>query len=145
MKNINNYFQNLLKKEPNRDIFKIIVVMFFYLVTFSIFKAGLEYQNLISFKTRDSEEKINKVKYYIVLNGQENILEFESKKSLLSVIESVEGLNIDIISYYHGFKILKVNNSTNINLKINGNNLIDNLVSEKFSQLPSETKIELNY
>jgi len=145
MKRINNYFQNLLKKELNRDIFKIVSVFFVYLIVFSIFKAGLEYQNLIDFKTRDKEEKVNKVKYTLSSNNQIRELEFDSKKGLQSIIESVPELNLEILSYYQGIKITKINSSSNVLIKIDGEILNENLITESYSQIKDGTKIEITY
>ena len=145
MKRINNYFQNLLKKELNRDIFKIVSVCLVYLIVFSIFKAGLEYQNLIDFKTRDKEEKVNKVKYTLSVNNQTKELEFDSKKGLQSIIESIPELNLEILSYYQGIKITKINSSSNVLIKIDGEILNENLITESYSQIKDGTKIEITY
>ena len=145
MKRINNYFQNLLKKELNWDIFKIVSVFFVYLIVFSIFKAGLEYQNLIDFKTRDKEEKVNKVKYTLSSNNQIRELEFDSKKELQSIIESIPELNLEILSYYQGIKITKINSSSNVLIKIDGEILNENLITESYSQIKDGTKIEITY
>lgn len=145
MKRINNYFQNLLKKELNRDIFKIVSVCLVYLIVFSIFKAGLEYQNLIDFKTRDKEEKVNKVKYTLSINNQTRELEFDSKKGLQSIIESIPELNLEILSYYQGIKITKINSSSNVLIKIDGEILNENLITESYSQIKDGTKIEITY
>lgn len=145
MKKINNYFQNLLKSEMNRDIFKIISVLIGYLIIFSIFKAGLEYQNMIEFKTKDKEENVIKTKYTVIINNKALEVEFDSKKSLLSLMESLPQLDLEITSFFNGTKVTKINNSSNVYIKINEEILNENIILEKYSKMPDGSKIEINY
>lgn len=129
----------------NRDIFKIISVLIGYLIIFSIFKAGLEYQNMIEFKTKDKEENVIKTKYTVIINNKALEVEFDSKKSLLSLMESLPQLDLEITSFFNGTKVTKINNSSNVYIKINEEILNENIILEKYSKMPDGSKIEINY
>jgi hypothetical protein len=141
----NNYFKNLFKTELNRDLFKVILVLFVYVIIIFIFKSGYDYQSVIPFREKEEVEPINKITYFLVINGKDYTLDFDSRKSLLSIIESVSTLNIEIVKYYQGDKIKTINNSSNVSIKINGEILKDNLFDSSFDQVNPNTKIEINY
>jgi hypothetical protein len=141
----NNYFKNLFKTELNRDLFKVILVLFVYVIIIFIFKSGYDYQSVIPFREKEEVEPINKITYFLVINGKDYTLDFDSRKSLLSIIESVSTLNIEIVKYYQGDKIKNINNSSNVSIKINGEILKDNLFDSSFDQVNPNTKIEINY
>lgn len=141
----NNYFKNLFKTELNRDLFKVILVLFVYVIIIFIFKSGYDYQSVIPFREKEEVEPINKITYFLVINGKDYTLDFDSRKSLLSIIESVSTLNIEIVKYYQGDKIKTINNSSNVSIKINGEILKDNLFDSAFDQINPNTKIEINY
>ena len=141
----NNYFKNLFKTELNRDLFKVILVLFVYVIIIFIFKSGYDYQSVIPFREKEEVEPINKITYFLVINGKDYTLDFDSRKSLLSIIESVSTLNIEIVKYYQGDKIKTINNSSNVSIKINGEILKDNLFDSSLDQVNPNTKIEINY
>ncbi len=141
----NNYFKNLLKTELNRDLFKIILVLFTYIIIIFIFKSGYEYQNIIPFRDKVEVEPINKITYFLNLNGKEYTLDFDSRKSLLSIIESISDVNVDIVKFYEGNKIKTINNSSSVRVKINGEILKDNLIDTSFNQINPNTKIEITF
>ena len=65
MKKINNYFKNLFRTELNKDLFKISLTIFIYLIIGSILKAGYEFQRLVDFKSKSSPTQIIKYNYPI--------------------------------------------------------------------------------
>lgn len=139
----NNYFKNLFKIEINRDLFKIILVLFVYVIIIFIFKSGYDYQSVIPFREKEEVEPVNKITYLLNINGKEYTLDFDSRKSLLSIIESISDLNVDIVKFYEGNKIKTINNSSSISVKINGEILKDNLIDTSFNQINPNTKIEI--
>ncbi len=141
----NNYFKNLFKTELNRDLFKIILVLFVYIIIIFIFKSGYDYQSVIPFREKEEVEPVNKITYFLNINGKEYTLEFDSRKSLLSIIESISDLNVDIVKFYEGNKIKTINNSSSVRVKINGEILKDNLIDTSFNQINPNTKIEITF
>jgi hypothetical protein len=141
----NNYFKNLFKTELNRDLFKIILVLFVYIIIIFIFKSGYDYQSVIPFREKEEVEPVNKITYFLNINGKEYTLDFDSRKSLLSIIESISDLNVDIVKFYDGNKIKTINNSSSVRVKINGEILKDNLIDTSFNQINPNTKIEITF
>lgn len=141
----NNYFKNLFKTELNRDLFKIILVLFVYIIIIFIFKSGYDYQSVIPFREKEEVEPVNKITYFLNINGKEYTLDFDSRKSLLSIIESISDLNVDIVKFYEGNKIKTINNSSSVRVKINGEILKDNLIDTSFNQINPNTKIEITF
>ena len=141
----NNYFKNLFKTELNRDLFKIILVLFVYIIIIFIFKSGYDYQSVIPFREKEEVEPVNKITYFLNINGKEYTLDFDSRKSLLSIIESISDLNVDIAKFYEGNKIKTINNSSSVRVKINGEILKDNLIDSSFNQINPNTKIEITF
>jgi hypothetical protein len=145
MKQKNNYFKNLFKTELNRDLFKIILVLFIYIIVIFIFKSGYDYQSVIPFRDKEEIEPVNKITYFLIVNGKDYTLDFDSRKNLLSIIESISALNVDIVKFYEGNKIKTINNSSNVLIKINGEILKDNLINNSLDQINTDTKIEITF
>lgn len=141
----NNYFKNLFKTELNKDLFKVILVLFIYIIVLFIFKSGYDYQSIIPFKEKEEVVEVDKVTYNLKINNQDTKVEFDSRKSLLSILESVSNLNIDIVRYYQGVKVNSINGSQNIVIKINGSTVKENLLDDKYNQIETETKIEVSF
>jgi len=145
MKQKNNYLKNLLKTELNTDFAKIILVLFVYIIILFIFKSGYDYQNVIPFREKEEVEPLNKINYLITINGQESILKFDSRKSLLSIIESIPYLNVEIVGYYEGTKIKSINGSQNVIIKLNGAEIKNNIIDKSFEQINSDSRIQVSF
>ncbi len=145
MKHKNNYLKNLFKTELNIDFAKIILVLFIYVIILFIFKSGYDFQSVIPFREKENVEALNKINYQITINGQESTLKFDSRKSLLSIIESVPYLNIEIIGYYEGTKIKSINGSQNVTIKLNGVEIKNSTIDKSFSEINSDSIIEVSF
>lgn len=135
--------KNLLKEEKNKDIFKIITVLVFYLIVFSIFKAGLDFQKIIPAKTYEKPSEIKEYNYEIISNGISKKIKFNEKKSLTQILDGFYEKNIEIRILRDGRKIESIYLSRNVNILINGNQVNKDLIKEM--PLEENTVINISY
>ena len=121
----------LFKNEKQADLIKIGLTIIFYLVVFSIFKAGLDFQKLVPVKLLEKTEKEITYNYIVEVNGKTRNLEFNEKKTLDQILDSYFEKNIQFINYYQGMSIDSIYNRKNINVTID-NSEVD------LKKLPSE-------
>ena len=121
----------LFKNEKQADLIKIGLTILFYLVVFSIFKAGLDFQKLVPVRLLEKTEKEITYTYIVEVNGKTRNLEFNEKKTLDQILDSYFEKNIQFINYYQGMSIDSIYNSKNINVTID-NSEVD------LKKLPSE-------
>lgn len=133
--------KNLFKSEYNKDIFKIISVLVFYIIFFGIFKAGLDYQRIIPARQKEKVEKVETYKYFIVSNGVKKDISFNETKSIPQILESFFEKNIQFIIIREGLKIESIYNSRNIKIKVNSEEMDVNIISDK--SLPENSIIEV--
>ena len=62
--------KTLFKNEKQADLFKIGLTIFLYLIVFSIFKAGLDFQKLVPIKLLEKPEKNITYTYNLNVNGK---------------------------------------------------------------------------
>ena len=135
--------KNLLKNEKYRDIAKIIGVIFFYIIVFGIFKAGLDYQKVIQPKTYQKPEKVIEYTYEIVSNGVVSKVKYNNRKSLTQILDGHFGQNIELRIIRDGFKIESIYGSRNIKVSVNGKEVNPNIVSEE--SLNDMSTINVNF
>ncbi|NBO17439.1 MAG: hypothetical protein EBV07_00900, partial [Proteobacteria bacterium] len=123
--------KNLLKEEKYKDIFKIIVVLIFYLVIFGIFKSGLDYQKIIQPKNIKEPEKINEYEYQVIDNGKISKLKFNNKKSITQLLDSYFNQNIETRILREGFKIDSIYGRKVSKLEINSKEINPDLLSSE--------------
>ena len=121
----------LFKNEKQADLIKIGLTILFYLIVFSIFKAGLDFQKLVPVRLLEKTEKEITYTYIVEVNGKTRNLEFNEKKTLDQILDSYFEKNIQFINYYQGMSIDSIYNSKNINVTID-NSEVD------LKKLPSE-------
>jgi len=135
--------KNLLKEEKYKDIFKIIVVLIFYLVIFGIFKSGLDYQKIIQPKNIKEPEKINEYEYQVIDNGKISKLKFNNKKSITQLLDSYFNQNIETRILREGFKIDSIYGRKVSKLEINSKEINPDLLSSE--SLEPNSSIKINY
>jgi len=135
--------KNLLKEEKNKDIFKIIIVLVFYLIVFAIFKAGLDFQKVIPAKNYEKPTQIKEYEYEIISNGISKKIKFNEKKSLTQILDGFYEKNIEIRILRDGLKIESIYSSKNISILINGNKINKDLIKEDV--LDGNSIITVNY
>jgi len=143
MKKINQKLQNLFSKEVNRDILKIFLTITAYLVIFAIFQAGLEVRNISQFKTKKEEPKIERFKYFITYNGDEDEYEFTEPKNLFSLIDSIDNISIEFTEYFEGKEIKSIEGKSNFKIFINDQELKSNFFESDSVNLPDRTDITI--
>ena len=121
----------LFKNEKQADLIKIGLTILFYLIVFSIFKAGLDFQKLVPVRLLEKTEKEITYTYIVEVNGKTRNLEFNEKKTLDQILDSYFEKNIQFINYYQGMSIDSIYNRKNINVTID-NSEVD------LKKLPSE-------
>jgi hypothetical protein len=136
MKKINEKIKNLLSKEFNSDLVKVVLAIFSYLIIISIFYAGYEYKKFTKV-SQEKREKYVEYKYFLKVNNGKEIIYFSKElKDLFSIINDVNQLNIEFTEYYEGKEITKINNSKNFEIYIN-----DKKIDAKFFTM-QDPKIE---
>jgi len=135
--------KNLLKEEKNKDIFKIIIVLVFYLIVFSIFNAGLAFQKMVPAKTYVKPEEVKEYNYEVITNGLSKKITFNEKKSLTQILDGFYESNIEIRILREGKKIESIYKSNNIQISVNGIKVDKNLVSEE--NIPQDSIIIVNF
>jgi hypothetical protein len=135
--------KTLFKNEKQADLFKIGLTIFLYLIVFSIFKAGLDFQKLVPIKLLEKPEKNITYTYNLNVNGKLTNIEFNEKKTLDQILDSYFEKNIQFINYYQGMSIGSIYNSKNIYITIGDNEI--NFKKLPADVLESETKIKVNY
>ncbi len=133
----------LFKNEKLADLIKIGLTILFYLVVFSIFKAGLDFQKLVPVKLLEKTEKEITYTYIVEVNGKTRNLEFNEKKTLDQILDSYFEKNIQFINYYQGMSIDSIYNSKKINVTID-NSEVD-LKKLPSDILNSNSKIKVIY
>jgi hypothetical protein len=119
MKKINEKIKNLLSKEFNSDLVKVVLAIFSYLIIISIFYAGYEYKKFTKV-SQEKKEKYVEYKYFLKVNNGKEVIYFSKElKDLFSIINDVNQLNIEFTEYYEGKEITKINNSKNFEIYIN--------------------------
>ena len=89
----------LFKNEKQADLIKIGLTILFYLIVFSIFKAGLDFQKLVPVRLLEKTEKEITYTYIVEVNGKTRNLEFNEKKTLDQILDSYFEKNIQFINY----------------------------------------------
>ena len=133
----------LFKNEKQTDLIKIGVTIFFYLIVFSIFKAGLDFQKLVPVKLLEKKEKEVTYTYTLEVNGKTRNLEFNEKKTLDQILDSYFEKNIQFINYYQGMSIDSIYNSKNIYVTIDNKKIDLNKLPSEI--LNSNSKINVTY
>lgn len=136
-------FKNLLKEEKNKDIFNIIIVLVFYLIVFSIFKAGLDFQKIIPAKNYEKPKVIKEFNYEIISNGNLKKIKYNEEKSLTQILDGFYEKNIEIRILREGRKIESIYNSRRISILVNGKNIDTNMISDE--SIAENSIITVNY
>jgi hypothetical protein len=119
MKKVNQKLKTLLSKEINRDYFKISTTLLVYLLIISIFYAGFEYKKYSDIGS-EKNEKFMQYKYYVrINNGKETIYTSREQESLFSIINDIEGIEVEYLEYFEGKEILTLNKSKNFEILLN--------------------------
>jgi len=144
--NIKSKINKILNNKIYVDFIKIGVSIFFYIITISIFKAGYDYQSVIELSTKKEEEKIKRYSYEVKINNNSyKTIKFNEDKTLFSLINSIEGLNVEYISYYEGKEIISINGNKNFRLILNDTQLTSNFYRENDIKVPEKSFIQVYY
>lgn len=139
--------KNLFKKEINRDLLKITLVLIIYLIIFAIFKAGYDFQSVIPIKSKEEEKSIskNKSSYYLEINGQKKEILLSGDNSLFDLLNENKELRIDIVNYYEGKMISGINNSKNFKIYLNEKLVEKNLITKELDIIKPNSTIKITY
>jgi len=139
--------KNLFKKEINRDLLKITLTLFMYLIIFAIFKAGYDYQSVIPIKNKVEETSKSREKfpYYLELNNQKKEVLLSGDNSLLDILQDNQELDIEIVRYYEGNMITSINNSKNLKMYLDGKLIENNLLNKNYNLIKPNSTIKITY
>ena len=144
--NIKNKIIKILNNKIYVDFIKIGVSLFFYIITLLIFKAGYDYQSVIELRTKKEPEKIKQYSYEVKINNSSyKTIKFNEDKTLFSLINSIDGLNIDYISYYEGKEITAINGNKNFRVILNDTQITSNFYRENDLKVPEKSFIQISY
>jgi hypothetical protein len=143
MKKINEKIKNLFKKEFNLDVLKVTITLLVYAIIFTIFYAGYEYRNVIAVKNKEKKEKIQEFKYYIRYKGDQDQYTYKQAKSLFSLLEDVDNMELDYIEFYEGKELKAVGGSSNFTILVNGEKVNTNFYDNNLPVLKTGTKIDI--
>lgn len=143
MKKINEKIKNLLSKEIYQDSLKIVGTLIIYMIVFSIFQAGYEFRNISTIKTKPESKDIERYKYFVTFNGDEDEYFYTEPKNLFSIIEGIEDLEIEYTEYYEGKKITTMNNKRSFQIKVDGVLYDSNFFEVDQATLKDRTNIEI--
>jgi hypothetical protein len=141
MKKINEKIKNLFKREENLDLIKIFGTLLIYFIVFSIFYAGYEFRNVSSVKNKVAKEEVEEYRYYITFQGRKQQYTYNESKSLFSLIEDIENMELDFVEYYEGKTLKALGGNPNFKIEVNGEILNSNFFDNKAPDLKSGTKI----
>lgn len=143
MKKINENLKNLLSKEVNKDILKISFTVIIYLVVIAIFQAGLEVRNISKIKTKKEEPKVERFKYFVTYNGDEDEYVFTEPKNLFFLIDGIEDIDIEFIEYYEGKELKSIDGKTNFKILVEDQEIKSNFFDRNSENLPDRTDITI--
>lgn len=135
--------KNLLKEDKNKDIFKIIGVLIVYIIVFSIFRAGLDFQKIIPAKNYEKPKEVVEYNYTIISNNSQNTIKFNEKKSLIQILDGFFEKNIETRIIRDGHKIESIYNSKNISISINNEKIETSIIKENV--IKENSVIIVNY
>lgn len=143
MKKINEKLKNLFKKEFDLDILKIMTTILVYFVILSIFYAGYQYRNVTAIKSKEKREKVQEFKYYIRYKGDQDQYTYQQPKTLFSLLEDVNDMELDYTEYYEGKELKAVGGSKNFKILVNGIEVETNFYNNNLPVLKTGTKIDI--
>jgi len=143
MKKVNEKIKNLFQEEVNLDLLKLGGTLVAYIIIFSIFYAGYEFRNVSAIKNREQREKIKEYKYYITYKGDQDQYNYNEPKELLSLIDNIDNMELDITEYYEGKLLKAIGGNPNFKIYVNGNLVESNFFESRQKPLDSNTKIEI--
>ncbi len=141
MKRINENLKKILSKEVNRDILKITFTVIIYLVVILIFIAGMQIRNVSKIKTKEPEVQVERFKYYVTYNGDEDEYQYTEPKTLFSIIDDLDDVDIEYTEYYEGKEIKTINKKNNFQIFVEDKKIDSNFFRKEAELLPNNTKI----
>jgi hypothetical protein len=141
MKRINENLKKILSKEVNRDILKITFTVIIYLVVILIFTAGMQIRNVSKIKTKEPEVQVERFKYYVTYNGDEDEYQYTEPKTLFSIIDDLDDVDIEYTEYYEGKEIKTINKKNNFQIFVEDKKIDSNFFRKEAELLPNNTKI----
>lgn len=141
-----NAINKIIKNPIYLDFIKIGASIFLYIIILLIFKAGYEYQSVVEIRTKQEKEEVAQYSYEIKLNDSEyKTVKFNEEKSLFSILNSYDKLNLQYTSYYEGKEIKSINGSTDFRIVLNDKNIESKFFEENSSKIPENSTIQVFY
>ena len=141
-----NAINKIIKNPIYLDFIKIGASIFLYIIILLIFKAGYEYQSVVEIRTKQEKEEVQQYSYEIKLNDSEyKTVKFNEEKSLFSILNSYDKLNLQYTSYYEGKEIKSINGSTDFRIVLNDKNIESKFFEENSSKIPENSTIQVYY
>lgn len=141
-----NAINKIIKNPIYLDFIKIGASIFLYIIILLIFKAGYEYQSVVEIRTKQEKEEVPQYSYEIKLNDSEyKTVKFNEEKSLFSILNSYDKLNLQYTSYYEGKEIKSINGSTDFRIVLNDKNIESKFFEENSSKIPENSTIQVFY
>ena len=141
-----NTINKIIKNPIYLDFIKIGASIFLYIIILLIFKAGYEYQSVVEIRTKQEKEEVQQYSYEIKLNDSEyKTVKFNEEKSLFSILNSYDKLNLQYTSYYEGKEIKSINGSTDFRIVLNDKNIESKFFEENSSKIPENSTIQVYY
>ena len=141
-----NTINKIIKNPIYLDFIKIGASIFLYIIILLIFKAGYEYQSVVEIRTKQEKEEVQQYSYEIKLNDSEyKTVKFNEEKSLFSILNSYDKLNLQYTSYYEGKEIKSINGSTYFRIVLNDKNIESKFFEENSSKIPENSTIQVYY
>lgn len=137
--------KNLFKKEINKDLFKITLALFLYLIVFAVFKAGYDFQSLVPIKNKEEQQNTKKIKnaYIIDIFGSRKEVLLDGDNSLLDIIQNDN--QIEITRYYEGNRINQINGNKNFKIYLNDQLIKNSFLTEEFNIIKPNSTIKVTY
>jgi len=133
--------KNLLKIEKNKDILKILAVIFVYIIIFGIFKSGLDYQKVIQPKNYEKPESLTEYEYEINDNGKVSKAKYNNLKSLTQILDGYFDKQIEIRIVRDGTKIDSIYGRKNIRVFVDDKELDLTVIKDDLINQNSKIKI----
>jgi hypothetical protein len=114
-----------------------------YIVAVFILRAGYEYKNIRDITTKPPKQQFVEYKYYITYKGDEDDYKFNEPKTLYSLLEEIDNMELDVIEYYEGREVRAIGNSSNFEIIVNGEKYPTNFFDINSKALPDRTKIQI--
>jgi len=144
--NIKSKINKIFNNKIYVDFIKIGLSIFFYIITILILKAGYDYQSVIELRTKKEEEKIKQYSYEVKINNNSyKTIKFNEDKTLFSLINSIDGLNVEYISYYEGKEITSINGNKNFKVILNDSQVTSNFFRENDIKVPEKSFLQVLY